>query len=408
MQRIPAAEGPSLKLLLFIGRLGGGGAERQLALLATGLAARGHQVRVITLYPGGRHWQALERDGSVTLEALFPRRAPSAPLAAVQRLRAVAGLRRRVRATTPDVVYSFLYVANALAAGALRGVGAGALRRLPLVWGLRASNPRLGLKELPALWWGRRRSSSVDLVIANSQAGVDYHLSRGFSPPRFAVVVNGIDTETFRPAPSARAVLRRSWGLEEDDVAAGQIARFHPMKDHATLLRAAALALPRQPRLRLVFAGDGAPRLERRLRRLAVKLGLGERILWVGECEDMTAVYNALDVLVSASAYGEGFPNAVAEAMACGVPCAVTDVGDSARVVGELAPVVPPSQPEALAEALLEVLGLAPEERLRRSLAGRRRVEDRFSAATSIAATEALLLEVVAGAERGGAAESAL
>ncbi|MCB1055665.1 MAG: glycosyltransferase [Acidobacteria bacterium] len=394
LQRIPVAEGRRLKLLLFIGRLGGGGAERQLALLASGLARRGHEVTVMTLYPGGQHWRSLELDRAVRLEALFGGRAPTAPLAALQRLSAVGALRRRVRELSPDVVYSFLYVANALAAGALRGAGAGGLAGVPLVWGLRASNPRLGLKELPALWWGRRRCRRVDLVVANSTAGVDYHRSRGFRAPRFAVVANGIDVGRFRPDPEAGAAMRRLWELEDGAMAVGQVARLHPMKDHANLLRASAILAPTMPELRLVMVGGGPSSLELRLRRLAAELGLAHRVLWVGEREDMTAVYNALDVAVSASAYGEGFPNAVGEAMACGVPCVVTDVGDSARVVGSLAPVVPPSDAPALAAALRQVLEQPPAERRASGLAGRRRVEERFSVESSVADTESLLAEV--------------
>ncbi|MDY7096431.1 MAG: glycosyltransferase, partial [Acidobacteriota bacterium] len=217
--------------------MGNGGAERQLALLARGLARRGHGVRVLTLFPEGVHWRRLEEDGEVAMESLFSQRARRLPAQLGQRLAALGRLRRALRRHRPDVLYSFLYVANALAARALRGRRAGELGSIPLVWGLRASNPRLGVKEWPALYQSRRFSSRVSLIIANSRAGVAYHRARGFRPPRFAVVANGLDAEAFQPRPDAAAALRELWGVEAEAPLMAVVARLHPMKDHENFLR---------------------------------------------------------------------------------------------------------------------------------------------------------------------------
>lgn len=374
--------------------MGNGGAERQLALLAGGLARRGHGVRVLTLFPGGVHWRRLEEEGEVELESLFSHRARRLPAQLLQRLSALGRLRRALRRHRPHVLYSFLYVANALAARAVRGQRSGDLGDLPLVWGLRASNPRLGLKELPALYLSRRFSSRTNLIIANSRAGVAYHRGRGFQPPRFAVVANGLDAGAFQPRPEAAAALRKLWGVEAGVPLMAVVARLHPMKDHENFLRAGARVAEELPELRMACVGSGPKRLEEDLRTLARELSIEDRMIWAGEQESMAAVYSAVDLLVSSSAYGEGFSNVVAEAMACEVPCVVTDVGDSAVLVGETGTVVPPEDPRALATAVTAVLSLPEQDRRELGRAGRRRVLEHFSAETAVENTEELLRSV--------------
>jgi glycosyltransferase involved in cell wall biosynthesis len=133
------------------------------------------------------------------------------------------------------------------------------------------------------------------------------------------------------------------------------VARLDPMKDHANFIAAAAAFLQRQPDARFVCIGDGPPAYRQQLEALAQSRGLGGRILWVAEASELRAVYNAFDIATLASAFGEGFPNAVGEAMACGVPVVATDVGDVGAVVGDCGEVVPPRQPDRLSEAWMRM-----------------------------------------------------
>jgi glycosyltransferase involved in cell wall biosynthesis len=164
----------------------------------------------------------------------------------------------------------------------------------------------------------------------------------------------------------------------------GQVARLDPMKDHPTLLRALARCLPVCSDLRLVVAGDGSSGYTGELERLACDLGLRERVLWLGERLDTPELYNAMDIHVLASAYGEGFPNAVAEAMATAVPCVVTRVGDAAEIVSDTGIAVSPRDPEALSGALRQLLSASPEERRELGRRARRRIEDRYSVAAMV------------------------
>jgi len=128
------------------------------------------------------------------------------------------------------------------------------------------------------------------------------------------------------------------------------------------------------------------------LREMGENLGLGNRLIWAGAyaSRDMPAVYNALDVLTSSS-YGEGFPNVIGEAMACGVPCVVTDVGDSALIVGETGIVVPPRDADALTQAWRRWLAFTDTERLARGVQARIRIEQEFGLSNMVAKTEAAL-----------------
>jgi len=125
---------------------------------------------------------------------------------------------------------------------------------------------------------------------------------------------------------------------------------------------------------------------------LANSLGFGNRILWVDACRDMPAVYSSLDVLCSASC-SEGFPNVIAEAMACGVPCVVTDVGDSARIVGDTGMVVPSKDSVRLATAIED--SLRREENETELQRRRTRIVEKFGLEKLVASTELLFRQAL-------------
>jgi len=330
-------------VFFLIRSLEAGGAERQLVELASGLHSAGHRVLVATYYPGGALREGLVERGVRVID-----------LGKKGRWDLVGFLRRLVRVLRrerPDVLYSFLGTSNILAALARPFAPP-----LKLVWSVRASFMDLkafdrvsGLSYRVECLLSRR----ADLIIANSEAGLEYAARHGFPRERMVVVHNGIDTGRFRPRPEERARMRRQWGIAEGEVLIGILARFDPMKDHATFLRAAALAAAERPDLRFVCIGDGPAEVSSRLAALASEAGLDGRLVWAGGARDPVAALNALDICCSSST-GEGFSNSIAEAMACGVPCVVTDVGDSAALVGPTGSVVPPADPPRLASAMVE------------------------------------------------------
>lgn len=347
----PPAEAGGKSVFLLGRSLGIGGAERQMVQLAIGLQARGYKVTVALFYCGG----ALDRD-------LIDRRIRIVDLAKRSRWD-VAGflvrLIRTIRRARPDIVYSFLGTANTVAA-LVRPFAPG----FRLLWSVRASNMDLGHYDRAARLGYRIEcglSGSPDLTISNSRAGLEYAAAHGFRRERMVVIPNGIDTDRFRPDDALRREARARWGLRDDQLAIGVLARLDPMKDHSTFLRAAAIAAEARPDLRFLCIGEGPGDYRRRLEALAESVGIADRVIWPGAAIDPVPALNGLDVACSSSSEGEGFSNAVAEAMACGRPCVVTDVGDSAFLVGETGLAVPPGDPRALAAALIDALGFGPE-----------------------------------------------
>lgn len=373
------AAGPSprgrVRICFLIRSLDPGGAERQLVELALGLPRDRFEVTVLCFYPGGALEAGLRAAG-VRLRSLDKK-------GRWDTLGFLARLGRTLRKLDPQILHGYMDIANLLCL-AMKPL----LPKVRVVWGVRGS-----YTDLDRYDWLRKAAFTAeryaarwpDLIIANSQAGAAHRRQLGFPERRMVVVQNGIDTDRFRRDEAAGARVRRELGLDEKAVVVGLVARLDPVKDHPTFLRAAARVAALRPKVRFLCVGGGAAAYREELERLAAELGLGSRVRFTGDRRDMTAIYSALDAVVSSS-YGEGFPNALGEAMACGVPCAVTDVGDSALIVGALGKVAPPRDPERLADGLLALLDQPPPEALLRA-----RIVAEFSRRALIERTVAML-----------------
>jgi glycosyltransferase involved in cell wall biosynthesis len=370
------------KILFLVRKLGTGGAERQLVALACGLRARGTPVEVGVFYAGG----ALEAD-------LHAAGVPIRDLGKRHRwdlLGPARNLFAWLRAQQPAVLHGYLVVPNIVTALVKPFVPG-----LKIVWGVRAS----GLDFARYDWTARATfllstllARFADLIIVNSVRGRDFHLSRGYPASRIVVVPNGIDTKRFRIDPQAGRGMRGRWGIPEDSKLVGLVARLDPMKDHPTFLRAVARCCAQVPELRFVCVGGGTEKEQLTLSRQARQLGVDSQVRWAGPVRDMNAAYNALDLLVLASRDGEGFPNALGEALACGVPCVATDVGDARLILGETGEIAPVGDDRALAAAILKAVQgerSLPREELRT------RVQTRFSIEALVAKT----LAAIAGLE---------
>jgi glycosyltransferase involved in cell wall biosynthesis len=316
-----------------------GGAQRQLVALANGLHGSGQEVCVLTFYPDGALLEELLTTGVSVVNLDKQGRWDLLPFF----LRLVRALRRE----RPATLYSFMPVANILAVLA-RVLVPGAR----IVWGVRASNVDLSCYDWLSRWTAVIEESLArfaDRIIANSEAGRVYHAERGFPVDKMLVVPNGIDSERFRFDAVGRRRVRVEWSVKDDEMLIGICARLDPMKGYETFLKAASLLGGRGSNVRFVCVGDGPLRYQEELVALCRALGIADRVIWAGSRRDMPAVYSAFDIASSTSYHGEGFSNAVAEAMSCARICAVTDVGDSASIVGVKELVVPAKDAEALA-----------------------------------------------------------
>lgn len=370
------------QIIFFIRSLNAGGAERQLVVTAKGLAERGHNVTVLTFYSGGFYADELTNT-KVQLLSLN-KKGRWDLFAFLYRLFKV------LRQQSPYMIYSYMNTANILAV-ILRPF----IFPARIVWGVRASNMDLEQYDWLSRWsyWLEcKLSRFADMIIANSNAGLDYAVEHGFPRQKITVIPNGIDTERFYPDKSAGDSLRQCWGVAENERLIGVVGRIDPMKGIPVFLEAAAIIKQQHAHARFVWVGVGEASYEKEMHELATQLNLDDVLIWAGRHTDMLAVYNAFDI-ASSSSYGEGFPNVLGEAMACGVPCVVTDVGDSALVVGKIGKVVPAKDSKALSSAWNEMLLLNNEAIKSLSVAARKRVVSEFSVSSLIDKTELVALD---------------
>jgi len=265
---------------------------------------------------------------------------------------------------------SWLYHADLMATLALLLSGLGTGR---LIWNLRCSDVDLRQYAQSTRWVVSllaRLSSLPGAIAANSQAGRAYHASLGYRPRRWIDLPNGFDLVEWRPDAADRAAVRAEWSLDDATLAIGMIARVDPSKDHATLFEAAVQVRASRKDVRVVLIGRGTDRL-------ALPAVLDDLVLVLGERRDVGRLVRGLDMAVLSS-LTEGFPNVVGEAMASGVPCVVTDTGDSAQIVGDTGMVVPSRSAEALAGAILKLAGESAASRRQRGEAARRRIAGHF------------------------------
>jgi glycosyltransferase involved in cell wall biosynthesis len=232
-------------------------------------------------------------------------------------------------------------------------------------------------------------SRLATVVITNSEAGSARSIARGFQRHKLRLVPNGIDVDRFVPAADARDRIRREMGTQECLVV-GVVARLDPIKDHVTFLRAAAIMAATRSDVHFVVVGGGPAEYRATLERIALDLGVSNRVTFAGPRNDVADVISSFDIGTLTS-LAEGFPNAVGELMAAGLPCVVTNAGDCARLVGETGLVVPPSDPPALAGAWSRIGALPREQRLRLGGHARHRVQTLFSVNTMVHNTEEVL-----------------
>lgn len=318
----------------------------------------------------------------------------------------VMRLARWLKQDPPDVVQTWMYQADLVGGLATRLAG-----DVPVAWGIHSSylDPqsvkRLKIWTVRACAWASRWLPTR--IVCCSEASRQVHAELGYATKNMLIIPNGSDLTTFKPDPEARSSVRRELGLREGTPLVGFMARWDPQKDHRTFVRAAALLHARAPDAHFILCGSadadgiGITSENLQLAEWIDAAGLRSCCHLLGLRLDVPRLSAALDIASLSSSYGEAWPLIVGEAMACGVPCVVTDVGDSALIVGDTGRVVPPRDPAALADAWYELLAVGPDVRARLGLAARRRIEEHFSLTSAIAKYEGLYKELTLSSDLG-------
>jgi len=358
----------AIKVAICITGLEVGGAETTLAEL---LAHRPDDldVRVYSLIDGGRIADQIAAMGIEVVGMHMRAHKPS--------LRGFFRLWGQILTFRPTIVHTWLYHAD------LMGGVAARLSFVPhIIWHLHNSdlNPeRVGRMTRLVVWICARLSGLVpEVILSCSEAGARVHAERGYSAKKIVVVPNGVDAERFAPSQGARASVREEFGLADDMPLVGLVARIDPQKDHPGFFRAVRVFFERGGDAHFLLAGRDVTEEHWQLPTLRDETGRPDRVTLAGPREDIPRLMAAFDISTSSS-LGEAFPLAVIEAMACGVPCVATDVGDCALMIGDTGIVVPPSDADALAEAWGRLLVMPSDERHTLGAGARERVLENYT-----------------------------
>ena len=364
------------------GAKNGGGAIR-IAHVITGLSVGGAETMLLRLIPAlGADIESSViclSDGGPLVERIRALGTHVEVLALPSGLGALLGLPRVVKAIRrlrPNLVHTWLYHADLLGGLAAKRCG------VPVIWGLHNSTldpSRLGYSTVLLIRLLAGLSRVIPRrIVSCSEVGLRAHVAGGYDGTRMLVIPNGFDTGEFRPDPALRVEARRAWGVSENQIAVGLVARFNPLKDHHTFLSAAGLALQSEPRLRFVLYGDNVTPENARLIAWASEAHALEACRFLGPEQAVNLRLPGLDLLVSSST-SEAFPLILGEAMACGVRCVTTDVGDSAAIIQDESRVVPAGNARALADAILRAVRLDSQQQEQQILSGIESIQARFS-----------------------------
>jgi len=367
-----------LPIAFVISSLDTGGAETMLFKLLERLDRARFAPTVISLTTAGAFGPRLSAIGIPVTALDMPRGLPSP----ADFVRLVQALRR----ARPALVHTWMYHADLLGGAAARLLG---IRRV--LWGIRHSDLSPEHNKASTLRVVRicaRLSGWLPAhILCCSKRAREIHVAAGYDAGKFTILPNGFELERFRPSAEGREAVRRELGIPEAAPVVGHVGRLHPQKNHIGLIEAARRIRDARPDARFVFAGAGVEPTNPSFWDLVEANGLADCVQALGRRDDVPNLMAAFDVLASPS-HGEGFPNVVGEAMSCGVPCVVTDVGDCAELVGSTGRVVAPGAMQALAAEVVGLLALPLAERAALGAMARDRVARHYEIGAIVQAHE--------------------
>jgi glycosyltransferase involved in cell wall biosynthesis len=357
-----------MRVLYIITGLATGGAETMLLKLLERLDRERYTPMVISLTTTGEIGPRIAALG-IPVQAL-------GMTSGLPSLFGFIRLFRQIRQLRPDIVHTWLYHADLLGGLAARLAGITAI-----CWGIRSSN-----LDFDKTYWTTRAVRRVCALLShvipqriflNSETASRIHVSLGYAAEKMSVVPNGFDLSRFRPDDGARDRVRAGLDCPNDTLLVGMVSRFDPLKNHAGFFSAMAIVYRYMPQVHLVLAGKGVDRDNEELMQSIEGAGLLENTHLLGPRDDMPELMAALDVLACPS-HAEAFPNVIGEAMAAGVPCVATDVGDCAYIIGDTGQVVPAGDMAGFASGVAAMLGLSRAQRTALGEKARARVASHF------------------------------
>ena len=337
--------------------------------LAKSHQSAGITAKVVSLVSHGAVKPLLEAEGIEVVDLNFPRGRFS--------LHGFLALIREIRAWRPDLICCWMYHANIIGTMAAKISG-----NDPVIWGIH--NTTLDKEHSSfttrfVMRFGGVLSKLPAKIIYCSKNAMEIHQSYGYSKDNAVVIPNGFDVDVFHPDYEGNKKTRLSLNMDTDEPVIGIVGRYNPQKDFPNFIRAAKIIHQKNADVHFLLCGQGLTVQNNELMTLIEQSGIISNLYLLGMHTDMPAIYQSMDLLVSSSSYGEAFPMVIGEAMACGVPCVATDIGDARFMIGDSGLVVPPRDPQALADAVQQLLSLSPTQFNELQQAARQRIVENFS-----------------------------
>ncbi len=362
-----------MKILHIISGLNVGGAETVLKRLIEFDTVNSDDVVIISLSSLGVIGEKLRNQGK-TVHALNMSSPPLGFFTALWQLR------KLIRHYQPQIVQTWMYHADLL--GGLAAYLAG---QRNIVWNIRvAAVPKnnrrtIAIMRVSALlshWLPKK-------IVCVAEAAKQIHIGYGYDAKRMVVIHNGLDFANFTTNLEQNEALKQYCRFAENDIVIGYVGRFHPSKRHDNFVKAAAIVVESRPQAKFLLVGRGCDADNAQLMAWLTESDLQQHFVLLGERSDIPACLAIMTIYCMPSG-NEGFPNALLEAMAMGLPCVATNVGDAAILAGENAVLVEVDDEHALARGLLKILTLPTEQRQQMGLSAKKRVTEEFSIARTV------------------------
>lgn len=333
-----------MKVVHIITGLNNGGAEGVLYRLVTHDKKNEHVV--ISLMDKGKYGSLL-LDKGIAVHCLNMEAGEISP-------KSLLKLRKYLKVSKPDIVQTWMYHADLIGGLVARSLGI-----KNIFWNLRHSSFDINHTKSSTIKIAKlnaKLSKAIPYkIICCAEGAVEAHTDLGYSKEKIAVIANGYDLNTFKIDNDSREAIRNELNIGKKTVL-GMVGRYDPQKNHKGLLESLSIVKQKGYDFDLVLVGKDLNKDNMLLLKYIKKYGLAEQTYLLDQRNDISGIMNALDIHILSSSYGEGFPNVIAEAMACGTPCIATNIGDSGIIIDDYGWLVEARSPKSLAEAIKTAL----------------------------------------------------
>ncbi len=374
-----------MKILHVITGLSNGGAERSLYNLISFNFSPNYKYYVLSL-TGEAYYGLKIRKLDVPVYSLDMRYGILTP-SSLWRLRSI------VKSINPTVIQGWMYHGNLAACIAKSH----SFNSSALIWNIRHSLHQLSyerFKTRQVIRINKLLSSKPDAILYNSEVSREQHEKFGFCNTRSKIIPNGINLKEFYPIQARQESFRSALNIPLDAFVIGHIARFHEMKDHIRFLRVTSNLMKKYNDLHVLLAGSDVVSSNNVLIKTLPE-DLFQRFHFLGERSDVNDLMRVMNIFCLSSRWGEAFPNVLGEAMATCLPCIATDVGDSARILGDTGIVIPPGDDAALNDGLTRLLNMTSDQRTEIGRKARLRIEANYGLDSIIGQYETLYQKLI-------------